>query len=400
MPPSPAAVSHAGLGRYRRFRHPHSGPFSLTIPSSFGTLRRVFGIRQYNQETFLCPRRNVRNAGELERRSPCRFSGLCGGIFLAALLFLVLGKTSSPAETGLPDPFEAVVRAAEAVLPSVVTLEVAVPDSHPAAAILGTTRVGTGVVVSHEGHILTASYIAMGGRKIRVTLTDGRVFPGRVYKVDHTSGLAVVKVEASGLSPAPLGESRGLRIGQMAIAVGSRGGSERVVHHGIVSALRSFTAPWEFLLEKAVYTTAMPSGFFGGTPLLDARGRVVGIVSLNMRGMGLAIPIDLFTAVQKDLLNIRPDERRVLPWLGVLTIFAGDELLVRRVTAKGPAGISGVLPRDTIQEVDGKRVESQEEFYRAVWRHRVGDPIQLTLKRGQKTLRVQVYGGNREAFYR
>jgi S1-C subfamily serine protease len=147
----------------------------------------------------------------------------------------------------------------------------------------------------------------------------------------------------------------------------------------------------------------MTSGFFGGTPLLDARGRTIGIISLNMtkeRGMGLAIPIDLFTAVRKDLLNIRSDERRVLPWLGLLTIPVEDLLLVQRVTPNGPAGISGVRPRDIISEVNGKRVENQVDFYQVVWRHRVGEPIDLTLKRGEETLRVRVSGGNREEFYR
>ncbi len=335
--------------------------------------------------------------------SPLRFKALCGGAVLCGFLLLLLWPRFSPAETNPPDPFEAVVRGAENILPSVVTLEVTIPPEHPAAAILGTGRVGTGVIVSREGHILTASYIVMGGRRIQVTLPDGRRVPGRVFKIDHSRGLGVVKVEAFGLRPAPLGVSRNLRIGQMAIAVGSRGGTERAVHHGIVSAVRPFTAPWEFRIERAIYTTAMTSGFFGGTPLLDARGRVVGIISLNMtreRGMGLAIPIDLFTEVRKDLLDIRPDERRALPWLGVLTFMVKDRLIVRRVTPNGPAGVSGVLPRDVIQAVDGKPVASQEGFYRAVWRHAIGEPIQLTVRRGEKNMSVRVYGGNREEFYR
>lgn len=339
-------------------------------------------------------------------RLPGRFKGLRGGASLAAFLFLfflIRAPVSSRSETRLPDPFEAVVRAAEAVLPSVVTLEATTPQGHPATAILGTERVGTGVVVSSSGHILTASYIVMGARKIEVTLTDGRTLPGQLFKIDYPSGLAVVKVEASGLTPAPLGESRSLRVGQMAITVGSRGGAERVVHHGIVSALRPFTAPWEYRLETAVLTTAMTSGLFGGTPLLDYRGRVVGIISLNLtqeRGMGLAVPIDLFTAVREDLLGLRPEGRRAVPWLGVRTVLIGDELFIQGVTPNGPAGVAGLLPRDIIREVDGKAVESQEEFYRAVWGHRVGEPIQLAIKRGPETLQVRVYGGNREEFFR
>ena len=116
--------------------------------------------------------------------------------------------------------------------------------------------------------------------------------------------------------------------------------------------------------------------------------------------MGLAIPIDLFTEVRKDLLDIWPDERRALPWLGVLTFMVKDRLIVRRVTPNGPAGVSGVLPRDVIRAVDGKPVGSQEGFYRAVWRHEIGEPIQLTVRRGEKNMSVRVYGGNREEFYR
>jgi S1-C subfamily serine protease len=340
---------------------------------------------------------------EMNRWAAIQVKALFGGILLAGFFFLAFKPAAYSADTGFSDPFEAVARVAESTLPSVVTLEVTVPENHPAATILGTKRVGTGVVVSSSGHILTASYIVMGGRQIEVTLTDGRTLPGKVHKIDYSSGLAVLKIETTGLSPALLGKSQDLRIGQMAITIGSRGGADRVVHHGIVSAVRPFTAPWEFIVERAVYTTAMTSGFFGGTPLLDAQGRVVGIISLNMsedRGMGLAIPIDLFTSVRQDLLDLRPDSRRLSPWLGVQTVFVEGELLVRRVTSNGPAGVSGVLPKDVIQEIDGKPVKSQEHFYRAVWRHRIGEPIQLTIKRGEEVLGFQVPGGNREEFFR
>ena len=323
--------------------------------------------------------------------------------FAAALGAVVLSAGPSVAQKSFPDPFTSVVQAAEQVTPAIVTLEVEIPEAHPAARILGTERTGTGVIVASNGYILTASYIIMGGRRIRVTLTDGRSLSGRVHKIDYSSGLGLVRVDVDGLPTAPLGRSRDLRIGQMAISIGSRGEAERVVHHGLVSAIRPFTAPWEFFLDRAIYTTAMTSGYFGGTPLLDARGRVIGIVSLNVSqqgGMGMAIPIDLFTAVREDLLDLQRDERRRLPWLGVQTIFIEDLLLVRNVTPKGPAALSGVLPRDLIREINGRPVKSQADFYRAIWRHRIGDPIQLTIKRSEQIIRLHVPGGDREAFFR
>jgi len=156
---------------------------------------------------------------------------------------------------------------------------------------------GSGVVLDPEGHILTSEHVVAGAAKVVVTRGDGRVFAGTVLGADEGSDVAVVRIEASDLTPAAFGDSDGLRIGQPVLAIGNplglSGGPS--VTSGVVSSLRrSVDGPNGDRLRMIQTDAAVNPGNSGG-PLVDLQGRVVGILAATIphaEGIGFAIPIN------------------------------------------------------------------------------------------------------------
>jgi serine protease Do len=156
--------------------------------------------------------------------------------------------------------------------------------------------VGSGTLVDPDGYILTVNYVVIGAETITVTLSDGEQFDGKLVAQDFESGLALVKIQGRGLAfmrPAPLEEPTP---GQAAFIVASSGETGRRVSGGYVTSLASYDGQWEYLLEKAIHLTALNPGFGGGA-LVDFRGRMIGVVSLNLNEVAkfsLAIPIEYY----------------------------------------------------------------------------------------------------------
>ena len=189
------------------------------------------------------------------------------------------------------------------VLPAVVDLRVTVPESHPSTRNLGSERMGSGTLVDAEGYILTVHYVTVGAESITVTLSDGEQFPGELAAQDSETGLALVKIPGRHLpfiQPAP---PDSLSLGQPALIVASSGETGRRVSGGYVTSMESYDGHWEYMLEKTIRLTAFNPGFGGGT-LADFRGRIAGVVSLNLNEIGkfsLAIPIELYLQNEQEL---------------------------------------------------------------------------------------------------
>jgi serine protease Do len=165
------------------------------------------------------------------------------------------------------------------------------------------TGVGSGVVLTADGYILTNAHVVADSSSLTVELEDGRQFPATVIDSNTTKDLALIKVEATGLTPARIGDSTTLAVGQTAIAIGSPLGTfTETVTKGIVSALdRTVTVNDEATgrpatLAGLIQTDAAINPGNSGGPLLDAAGSVIGIntaVSTDAQGLGFAIPIDV-----------------------------------------------------------------------------------------------------------
>jgi len=184
---------------------------------------------------------------------------------------------------------------------TVVTITVETAALHGPFGAVPATGVGSGVILTSNGYILTNRHVVEGARAVTVALADGRELPGTVVRLSGTTDLALVKVDATGLPAATLGDSSTLEVGQTAIAIGSPLGTyTETVTRGIVSGLeREITVRDDqtgrpVTLSGLIQTDAAINQGNSGGPLLDAGGRVIGIntaVAASAEGLGFAIPI-------------------------------------------------------------------------------------------------------------
>ncbi len=312
----------------------------------------------------------------------------------------LLGACAGP-RAGV-DPNQPVVDAVARVLPAVVDLEVTAAG--PAARALGRERRGAGVVVTPEGHILTAAHIVLGAERVTVTFPSGRQVTGEVAGIDGETGLALLRIAPyPGMAVAPLGAGRRLKLAQLCVAVGSQGGTLRSVGTGALDGFPPFEGYWEYRLDRVIQTSAVTHPLSPGAPLLDTEGEVIGILAFaapDDQAVGFAIPVDLVAGVLPELIRVgRVTSRAPRPWLGTYTVTAEGGVGVVGVTPGGPADRAGVRQRDLILQVNGVPVESRGQFYAALWRGRVGDPIELILQREDQSLRLVVRSGDRQAFF-
>jgi len=289
------------------------------------------------------------------------------------------------------------------ILPATVDLKVSIPENHPSTRNLGAERVGSGTLVDPDGYILTVHYVTLGAQSITVTLLDGEQIPGELAAQDYESGLALVKIsgrELPFLRPAP---PESLSIGQAAMIVASSGETERRVSGGYVTSTESFDGHWEYMLDKTIRLTAFNPGYGGGT-LADMRGRIMGVVSLNLNQVGkfsLAIPIEYYLRHEQELKRygqIQSRPRR--PWLGFYTQGFGGHLVVAGVVPGGPAERSGLREGDIILGVEQKEIRSRPELYREMWKKQPGDRISFRILREEESLNLEVASGDRWDFYR
>ena len=292
------------------------------------------------------------------------------------------------------------VRLLESTLPATVHLQVTVPDAHPSASVLGTERAGTGAFVDQEGLIVTVNYIVLGGHDVQVTLFDGRELPGEVVAQDFASGIALVQVAGDDF-PA-LSVAGEPTLGDEVFVLASVGGEARRASSGGITSLGAFDASWEYTLDRAIFSTAMNPGL-GGGPLLDCRGRIAGVVSLNLNEIGrfsLAIPIEHYREHREELLRFgRRTTRPSRAWLGLYCYQLRDHVVIAGLLPGGPAESAGLAQGDIVLAVDQRPVPTRREFYEQLWAHRAGDEVVLQVFRDQHVRTFEVASGNVEEFF-
>ena len=245
-----------------------------------------------------------------------------------------------------------------AVLPTIVELRVTIPEDHPSTRNLGTERMGSGTIVDPEGYILTAHYVVSGCSSISVTFTDGEQIPGKLVAQDFDTGLGLVKIPLQDLpflQPAP---PETPALGMPAFIVASSGEMERRINGGYITSLGSYDGHWEYMLEKTIRLTAFNPGFGGGA-LVDFKGRMMGVVSLNLNDIGkfsLAIPIEYYLQNEQELKqhgHVRSRPQR--PWLGFYPQPLAGHIVIAGVVPGGPAEQCGLREGDIIEKRRGLR---------------------------------------------
>ncbi|CAD0226726.1 Putative serine protease HhoA [Planktothrix agardhii] len=271
---------------------------------------------------------------------------------------------------------------------------------------------GSGFIVDSSGIILTNSHVIKGVDKVTVTLKDGRQFQGEVRGSDDPSDLAVIKINGNNLPVAPLGNSSEVQVGDWAIAVGNPLGLDNTVTLGIVSTLNrpsSQVGIPDKRLDFIQTDAAINPGNSGG-PLLNAQGEVIGIntaIRADGQGIGFAIPIDAAKTVEAALVR---GEKIAHPYIGIrmatLTADMAKQLnndpnslmlipefngvLVVQIIPNSPSANAGLRRGDVITEIDGQAIISADQLQRLVEKSKIGQPLKITVHRGQKTEQISV----------
>uniref|UniRef100_B8HRF6 2-alkenal reductase n=1 Tax=Cyanothece sp. (strain PCC 7425 / ATCC 29141) TaxID=395961 RepID=B8HRF6_CYAP4 len=274
---------------------------------------------------------------------------------------------------------------------------------------------GSGFIIDSNGLILTNAHVVSGADKVTVTLKDGRRLTGQVRGVDEPSDLAVVKISGQNLPIAPLGNSSQLQVGDWAIALGNPLGLDNTVTLGIISTLNRSSAQVgipDKRLDFIQTDAAINPGNSGG-PLLNAAGEVIGIntaIRADAQGIGFAIPIDK----AKLITDILAKGGKVShPYIGVrmltltpeiakqsnndpnspLTVPEINGVLVVQVMPNSPAATAGLRRGDVITQVEGQTITSAEQLQDIVEKSRIGQPLQMKVRRGNQSQQLTVKPG-------
>lgn len=264
---------------------------------------------------------------------------------------------------------------------------------------------GSGVIIRPDGYILTNNHVVQKADEIKVTLGDKREFIGKVVGKDSFSDLALVKIEASGLKPAVMGDSKSIRPGDWAIAIGSPLGLSQTVTLGIVSALgRSID---NLNAVELIQTDAAINPGNSGGPLLNIKGEVIGInnaVRRDGQNIGFAIPIDIARTTADELIKtgsikhsylgiaMKDMDPKLAKALGMPDDTKG--VIIAQVTPDSPAGRSGLRHGDVIQRIEGKPVSTSKEVQTVVRARKPGDSLNMLIVRRNQLIPATVKIGN------
>ena len=266
---------------------------------------------------------------------------------------------------------------------------------------------GSGLVYREDGVILTNCHVVENAEKVQIVFRGGKEYDGEVLGVDRESDIAVVKIDATGLTAAKMGDSDKTKVGEFAIAVGSPYELDYSVTVGHVSAKgrRVFSDQMMFDQDFIQTDASINPGNSGG-PLVNIYGEVIGINTL-IRGMntgiGFAVPVNLAKRVADMLIE---DGKVTRAWLGVsittlredadyrdLAVGVEDGEVVRQFVPGGPAENSELELADVITEVDGNSVKSADELKRELRLKKAGDSVTLGLMRNGKAREIEVETG-------
>ena len=312
-------------------------------------------------------------------------------------------RTVEARDSELLDAYSrAVIEVVETVGPTVVSLSV---DRNGDGDEDDEGGAGSGVVIAPDGYILTNDHLAQGAKAISVILMDGTTMAARIVGKDPTTDIAVIRADGTGFPCATLGDSSTLQVGQLAIAVGNPFGFQSTVSTGVISALnRDLRTEDGRLIENLIQHTAPLNPGNSGGPLVDSRGRVVGIntaIIARAQGMGFAIPANTARLIVSQILKHgrvrraflgisarqRPLTRRMIRFHG-LSVDQAVEVL--GVNADSPADKAGIQKGDFIVAANGEPLCGIDELQSFLAEWPISKPVTLTILRWteQKQIRV------------
>jgi S1-C subfamily serine protease len=346
------------------------------------------------------------------------------GANTAKLLYLLNrgeagGRDNPPASGGRgPDPgspasdaelldaySRAVIGVAERVGPSVVAINVTKQASRAPNGLEGA---GSGMLITPDGFVLTNNHVVEGAEELEVVMTDGRAFAAQIVGTDPPTDLAVIRISDGSLPTAELGDSEALRVGQLVIAIGNPLGFQSTVSAGVISALgRSLRSQSGRLIDNVIQTdVALNPGNSGG-PLVDSRGRVIGINTAMIfmaQGISFAVPINTVRWVVSELVmhgkvrraylgigaQSRPVNRRLQHRLGLRSPSVVE---VAVVEPGGPAARAGLRRGDLLYALGDASVATVDDLHRLLSKWPAGTAVEVRLLREGQQEHIAVVPG-------
>ncbi len=294
----------------------------------------------------------------------------------------------------------AVIAVVNAVGPAVVGI-----SAQSAKPGQGTIGSGSGVIITPDGYILTNDHVVRASKRLTATLQDGTSFDATLIGADPATDLALIRAGGSPMPYAAMGDSSALSVGQLVIAIGNPFGFQSTVSTGVVSALgRALRSGDGRLIENIIQHTAPLNPGNSGGPLVDSRGRVVGVntaIIAMAQGIGFSIPSDTAKWVVSQLLTFgrvrrghlgiaaqqRPINRRLVRFYHLGTE-SGVEVMA--VTPESPASRGGVREGDVIVAINGHELAGVDHLNRFLSESPIGEAVKLTIIRGLELIEVEV----------
>jgi S1-C subfamily serine protease len=293
----------------------------------------------------------------------------------------------------------------DAALDTLCLVRAEIPEDGFTASILGTERIGNGVVIGADGLVLTIGYLITEATAVWLTTNQGAAVAGYPLAYDQATGFGLVQpLGALGVPPLPRGSAADAAVGD-AVIVAGHGGRAHALKARLF-AKREFAGYWEYVLDEALFTQpAHPQ--WGGAALIGRDGRLLGIGSLlvqeavggNQVQGNMIVPIDLLEPILADMVALGRPKRPPRPWLGMYTTEADGHLVVAGVAPGGPADRARVAVGDLVLEVAGERVTGLAQLFRKVWS--LGPPgteVPMTLAREGAIVRARLRAADRSDF--
>ncbi|MDE1873010.1 MAG: trypsin-like peptidase domain-containing protein [Thaumarchaeota archaeon] len=302
----------------------------------------------------------------------------------------------------IPGIEEILVEAVEKISKSVVNIASVKMIQDQMYGVFPVQGVGSGVIIDKDGYILTNYHVVDDAEKIRVTLSDSRVFNGKVVGMDPPTDLAVIKIDTKEKIPvSKLGDSSKLKVGQIVLAVGNPFGltGGPTVTSGIVSSLNRGIQTENGMLELIQTDAAINPGNSGG-PLVNIAGEVIAINTANMpyaQGIGFAVPVDTAKAILEELIKKGHVSR---PRIGITSMKitrnleryyrlpVSEGILVIQIEPSSPADNVGIRKGDIIEKIDRNKITEPSEISEYIRKKQVGDEITLAINRNGKPIQV------------
>jgi len=291
----------------------------------------------------------------------------------------------------------------DAALDSMVLLRAEVPEDAFTAGILGTERIGNGVVIRDDGLVLTIGYLITEATTIWLNTNKGAAVAGHALAYDQPTGFGLVQpLGKLGVPALARGTTDSCRVGDDVVVAG-HGGRKHALRAKLI-AKREFAGYWEYVLDEALFT-APAHPHWSGAALIGGDGRLLGVGSLMVQEESggrtvqgnMIVPIDLLEPILDDMLKHSRAKRPARPWLGLYATEVKGHVVVSGLAGGGPAERSGVQVGDIVMEVSGERVGGLADLFRKIWSiGAAGVEVPLTLVREGAVSRIQVRSADRQ----